>query len=449
MASMLMGHGAALEAEAVLVPAGMTLSFLIDEGHTLPFANGVNAVRMSPQTMLQEGFVMSSKHVEGETVHNHELTVLSSDQRAWYAQVDPEDGTCFYAGEHFPSPIRLCTEPGVDGACATGGEHTCDGLLAMDWTDRDLYWVSCRDAGLGVQYGIGQLPDAPEGALVDERNPPSPFILDARAAAKLLREDRNAFEDFWDNQLSSDEDRAPFLYLLPIKMWVRQRQARQWLAEGTSVRDFYAFLHGHEEIERNVYLHGNASNGVPEPTDLQESYERGRRAYFVEEARAFLDGNGETNFRIWAYELDPASRALLQGDDVLAAALAVDDDAGGEAAQSARYGMTVQDIDWALVQATNETVLKDAAEGSRVPYWQRAEGQLLLGADQPETYRKLIELERDPATEPTGGLPNGHITVVSRGGRTSHGKLAVSGNCNRAAVKEWIGAFSRKSISFT
>src|ERR1700722_16330451 len=140
MTTLLMGHGA-IEDDDVTVPEGWSISFLTDEGNSLPFYNGVGFV-LNQADLLRGGFSPYGPYTGKTVIKNRSIEILKSHQRAWYAQVDQEDGSCRYAGEHFTAPVYLCNNP-ADCAGKDGGAHNCGGIFGMDWPDKDLVWVSC------------------------------------------------------------------------------------------------------------------------------------------------------------------------------------------------------------------------------------------------------------------------------------------------------------------
>lgn len=435
MPTLLMGHGGVMTDQAITLPDGWTMSFLIDEARIMPFSNGVGVV-MNIDTLQNEGFALASQHRGGEQIHNHVLHVLTSNQRSWYAQVDPEDGSCRYAGEHFPDGARLCEDPGPDGECANnpGGTHTCGGILSMTWPDPNLVWVSCRqDLDPNVrskpQFTFGSEANDPTNVEKTE------FVDFATDAEKRLRENPDGFATYFDSL--TDEQVAQLLYKLPIRQWTFQRQAHAFLNDGATDEQFYAFIEGQDDTDRGLYMRDR---------DLRAAWERGK---VVRTARDYLDSAGATNFVLYVNEMDPTERALVESYPDLAALLDVgDDDPLSAESQSAKYGMTVDEIDWSMVQAVNEKAIKDTPNNGDVAFWQLPAGEILIGKDQqPETYRKLIELVRDQGAVPTGDKPNGTIKVT-KGGAFSKGGLAVTGATNQDRMRALIKEFSDKTVTF-
>jgi hypothetical protein len=447
MPTLLMGHGQVMTDQRILVPPGFTMSFLIDESRVMPFANGVGVV-MNIETLTQEGFQLSSYHEAGEEISNHALHVLTSNQRSWYAQVDPEDGSCFYAGEDpVTDGVRLCEDPGPGGACAQSGDgtHSCGGLLSMAWGDPNLVWVSCRQ---NPDPSLGWSANKPQNTFGSEANDPgnvqrSEFVDFAEDAWKRLRTDPDGFAAYFDGL--ADEEVAQLMYKLQIRKWTFQRHARAWLAQGTTDEQFYAFVQGHDDVDQKLYL--DDPMGYTQPAaDLRAAWERGQ---FVRHARDYREAQGDENFLLYVNGLDQAARTMLEAYPDLAAAMRVPGDATGAQAQSARFGMTVDEIDWGLVQSVNEKAVKETPDGGQVAFWQLPTGEVLIGgAEQPETYRKLIELVRDGTANPSGNQPNGSITVTKGGLRTGAGKLEVTGATDRATMQAWLEAFSDKRITF-
>ena len=431
MPSLLMGHGSVLTDEMVTLPDGMSIKFLIDEARLMPFSNGVGVV-MNIKSLQDEGFSLASEHEGGETIHNHALHVLTNNQRSWYAQVDPEDGSCYYAGEHFTDGLRLCEDPGPDGQCEVGGVHTCGGLLSLTWNDPNLVWVSCRqDASPDVR-------SKPQTTFGSEANDPanvqqSDYVAFAEDVEKRLKADPAGFAAYFDKL--TDTQIAQVMSKLPIRKWSFHRQARAWLQGGATEEQFYAFVQGQDQVDQTLYKDAD---------DLYAAWGRGK---FVREATEYLAKAGPENFVIFANDLDQASRTILKDYPDLAAAMKTDAGTTSAESVSARFGMTADQIDWSMVQAVSEKAIKDTADQGTVAFWQLPTGEVLIGENQPETYRKLIELVRDGEANPSGAQPNGTITVV-KGTRTSTGELRVTGATDRATMRSWIGAFSDKTVRF-
>jgi hypothetical protein len=440
MPTLLMGHGQVMTDQPITLPDGFSMSFLIDEARTMPFANGVGVV-MNIESLKKEGFTLASSHDGGTQIHNHALHVLTSNQRSWYAQVDPEDGSCRYAGEDFPDGARLCEDPGPAGKCVQnpGHVHTCGGILGLSFQDPNLVWVSCRQDADPKVWSKGQQ------TFGSEANDPtnvqtSEFTTFAAAADKRLRDDPANFATFFDTL--SDEQIAQLMYKLPIRQWSFQRQARDWLKGGATDEQFYAMVQGQDDTDQGLYLKDPQSGTKAD--DLRAAFERGK---VVREAREYLEKNGPDNFVIYVNRLFPAKRTIVEGSD-LAGALQVKGDATSAESQSARFGMTVDEIDWSMVQAVNQKALKDAPDGGQVSFWQLPTGEVLIGKDQqPETYRKLIELVRDSVANPTGNKPNGSITVT-KGGAFSRGKLQITGATDQEKMRASISKVSDKSCTF-
>ena len=439
MPTLLMGHGQVLGDQKVIVPDGFTISFLIDAARVMPFSSGVGVV-MNIESLQDEGFSLSSSHEGGEEISNHLLGVLTSNQRSWYAVVDPEDGSCKYAAEHFTDELRLCEDPGPTGQCAQneGGAHTCGGLFMVADTeswDKDLVWVSCRQDPNPSSFAANK----PQTTFGSEANDPqnvqkSEFADFAASVEKRLRTDPDGFADYFDSL--SDEEVAQVLGKVPVRQWSFTRQARAWLQSGATDEQYYAFVQGQDEFDQGLYTKAD---------DLSDAWERGQ---FVRHARDYLESHGPENFLLYVNGLDGASRTMLEAYPDLASMMSGTGDATSAEAQTARFGMTVDEIDWTMVQGISEKAIKDTPDDGDVEFWQLPTGQVLIGKNQqPETYRKLIELVRDGEANPTGNVPNGTITVT-KGGITSSGKLDVTGATDEATMAAWIGEFSDKKVRF-
>ncbi len=180
--------------------------------------------------------------------------------------------------------------------------------------------------------------------------------------------------------------------------------------------------------------------------ELKEAWQRGK---VVRTAREYLDSAGAANFVFYVNEMDPTERSLVEAYPDLAALLDVGDDPLSAKSQSAKYGMTVDEIDWSMIQAVNEKAIKDTPNNGEVAFWQMLSGEVLIGKDQqPETYRKLIELVRGGGGVPTGARPNG-VMKVTKGGAFSKGTLAVTGATDQDRMRALIKEFSDKVVTFS
>ncbi len=96
--------------------------------------------------------------------------------------------------------------------------------------------------------------------------------------------------------------------------------------------------------------------------------------------------------------------------------------------------------------AWNEAIVKDLDEGDSEKYWQDGE-HLVIGEQQAPAWRMAIEAANgvDP---PTGDSFTGWLTMRARGSTLSAGRITVNGNCDQAAFKDAVRAFSNKRIDF-
>lgn len=432
MPTLLMGHGGQITGEKVVVPAGYSIRFLTDDGKSLPFYNGVGLV-LNYETLLEGGFSLYGPYEGGEEVDNHVIAPLESFTRAWYAQVDPENDTCFYAGEDFEQN-KLCNDPAqclANGRERAGEDasdqevrdavvHTCGGLLSMTWDDPDLVWVSCRYVPQqGSQRTLGDQGDATFADLGDE------------AVAQLSALGPDGFASYYD--ALDDERKAIVLSKVAVLTWLWQRTGRYHLA-ANGEESFYAYCAGLEDPrERDWTL---------EAPDLRVAYDRGK---VVREAREYLRSSGPDSFAAWFRDLDPYYQALLAADPEMATALAERSRAAGQAG-AAVPTVSWADVDWPSVTRINQAVLKDLDVGGEVPYWLVKDG-LLVGSEQPASYRRLFERLRgdDPAD---GDHPTGTITMRSRGGLSSAGHIDVTGCDDPAVFKAAVSEFSKKEVRF-
>jgi hypothetical protein len=116
-----------------------------------------------------------------------------------------------------------------------------------------------------------------------------------------------------------------------------------------------------------------------------------------------------------------------------------------EVSQPKAEEVKLADIDAATVKSINEAVLKDLPADQSLPYWQNGP-YLILGGMQSAAWRMAIE--RANGLNPDGDQGNGLVTMVSRGGALSSGKISVNGKYERDAFKSAIREFSNKDIDF-
>jgi hypothetical protein len=432
MASLLMGHGGQISGEKVIVPAGFSIRFLTDNGQSLPFYNGVGLM-LNYDTLVDGGFSLYGPYDAGDEVDNHIIGPLESFTRAWYAQVDPENGTCFYAGEHFDEN-KLCNDPAqcLENARQRAGEdatpeeiraavvHTCGGLFSITWNDPDLVWVSCRYVpGQGSQRTLGDQGNVAFADFADE------------AVQQLATLGPEGFATFYD--ALDDEQKSIVLSKVPVLKWLWQRTGRYHLTENGE-ESFYAFCNGLEDKrERDWTL---------EAADLKAAYDNGK---VIREAREYLKSAGAEAFAAWFRDIDPYYQSLITADSEMSTALADRNRAAGEVG-GAVPEMAWDDVDWSSVTRINEAIVKDLDEGGQVPYWLVKDG-LLIGTEQPLTYRRLFEHLRG-ADSADGNHPTGYITMKSKGSLTSTGSISVTDCDDPVVFKAAIRQFSKKDVKF-
>jgi hypothetical protein len=226
MPTLLMGHGGSDPSQKVVVPTGYSISFLVDDGAELPFYNGVGVVLNADQ-LEAGGFTLDGPYGAGDLISNHSIFELNGTQRAWYAHVDPEDGTCFYAGQDFDSGLALCTDPGPGSQCSED-HHTCGGIFSVTWPDTELVWVSCRytPGGAGSQRTIGGAPSE----FTD-------FIDEVWDKWQNLSEPE--FATYFDSLPA--EKTAMAIWPFEIQAWSYRRQIRSFMDDpATTDETFYA-----------------------------------------------------------------------------------------------------------------------------------------------------------------------------------------------------------------
>jgi hypothetical protein len=411
MSTLLMGHGGSDPGEKVPVPKGFTISFLVDDGNELPFYNGVGVV-LDSEKLQQGGFTLDGPYGEGELVSNHVIESLNSTQRAWYAQVDPEDGTCFYAGESFDSGLALCTDPGPDSQCSEDA-HTCGGIFAISWADPDLVWVSCRytPGGAGVQTGIaGQESDY------------DTFMNDLWQKFTTLSDDD--FGTFFDGL--TPEQVAQAMSYKDIEGWSYRRQGRAFMNDpSTTDETWYAFVKGQDAPE--YYL---------SDADMKQKYDYGK---FMRDARDYLQSAGSEAFSVWFGGVDQAGQDMILKDDEMAQALAE----GGSARQqgSSAAAATLTDEDLEAIAGVNRDNVKDLDDRESVSYVVGGFA-LLIGDGHDQAHVDYVNGQQDKA---------GGSVTVRKGGITSAGSLTFTGcpPAKQSVAQSAVERFSDKSVRFS
>ena len=410
MPTLLMGHGGSNPAEKVPVPTGYTISFLVDDGRELPFYNGVG-VMLDSEKLQQGGFTLDGPYGEGDLVSNHWIDSLNSTQRAWYAQVDPEDGTCFYAGEQFDSGLALCTDPGPDSQCSEE-HHTCGGIFAISWPDTNLVWVSCRftpGAG-GVQTGIaGQVSDY--DTVVGE------------VWQKFQTLSDGDFASYFDTL--TPEVIAQAMSYKAIEAWSYRRQARAFMDDpATTDETWYAFVKGQDNPQ--YYLDDPA---------MKEKYDWGK---FMRDARDYLESAGSEAFSTWFGGVDQGGQDMILKDSQMAQALAEGGTARQRAASTA--AATLDDGDLEAIAGINRANVKDLDDRESANYV--AGGfAVLVGDGHDQAHVDYVNAQQDRCA--------GRVTV-RKGGLTSAGSLTFTGcpPAKQSVVQAAVERFSDKSVRF-
>jgi hypothetical protein len=306
--------------EDVDVPEGITISFLTDEGESLPFYNGIGFM-LNQADLVRGGFQAYGPEVGPTTIKNRELHPLKDHQRAWYAQVDPEDGSCQYAGEHFDAPIKLCNDP-AQCAANPGGVHTCGGLFSFSWGDPDLVWVSCQAApGGGVQEGLGETGDTQYSEFVDQ---------------VVTRFENRASDDEFGSYFDTltPEQVAMVMVDRSVRGWSYRRQGREFLRENGD-EAYYAMVESYADL---AYLYKDVDE------DLDDAWVRGR---FIRQSREYFGGVTPDEFRQWYETLDPADKQLIVNDAEMAPVL------------QQGPGNLDAPVDWDAVAARNQEALAE------------------------------------------------------------------------------------------
>ena len=321
----------------------------------------------------------------GDVVSNYELGAFEDSAMAEHiaSLSSRTGGKPYFIGSDLPDPLKLCTD--AEACQETYPHHAddCQGLFALVAED-DIHTVSCR--GVAGEDGDTTYEVGGSGDLYDELSEESDRIK------------------AW---LGSDPEAA-------IAYWETLTEATRVQLTGIDV-----------ELEEQVQAYYDAG-GASTPAALVQ-------------ARQYLADAGEGSFYDWVAGMDHKQQGMILGEDDLKAAY--------ERERARRNkSITWEEVDWGFVQSLNQRLLKDTEKGQSLPFWQ-AGAALLLGTEQPPTYRRLFE-QLGGNSDGDGNAPNGQVTVLSRGGALSHGEIEVTGDYDQAPFKAAIRQFSEKKISF-
>jgi hypothetical protein len=322
----------------------------------------------------------------GQLIPNYVLSAFEDSALAEHMATESSatGAKPYYVGIDLPDPVQLCSDPEECQKTYPLHADSCEGVFGKVAED-EILSVSCRV--------LSTDEDAP-GTDVMEGS--TDFMEELRDEARRIQA--------W---LASDPQDA-------IAYWESLTDATKVQLTGVSL-----------ELEEDIAAYYDAG-GASTPTAILQ-------------ARKYLADAGEGSFYDWVAGMDAKQRQFVLAEDDLEAAF--------EREEARRNkSITWDEVDWGFVQSLNERLLKDTDKGESLPFWQAGAG-LLLGTEQPPTYRRLFErLRGEPDGD--GDAPNGRVTVLSRGSGLSHGEIEVTGDYDQAAFKQAIRQFSKKGITF-
>jgi putative adhesin Stv-like protein len=322
----------------------------------------------------------------GQLIPNYVLSAFEDSALAEHMTTESSatGAKPYYVGIDLPDPVQLCSDP--EECQKTYPQHadSCEGVFGKVAED-EILSVSCRVLSGDDDAGA---TDVMEGStdFMDE-----------------LREEANRIQAW----LASDPQAA-------IAYWESLTDATKVQLTGVNV-----------DLEEDVAAYYDAGG---------ESTPRA-----VLQARQYLADAGEGSFYDWVAGLDAKQQEFILGETDLEAAF--------EREKARRNkSITWDEVDWGFVQNLNQRLLKDCDKGGSLPFWQAGAG-LLLGTEQPPTYRRLFEQLRGNA-DGDGEAPSGTVTVLSRGSGLSHGEVEVTGDYDEEAFKQALRQFSQKKVTF-
>jgi hypothetical protein len=322
----------------------------------------------------------------GQLVPNYVLSAFEDSALAEHMTTESSatGAKPYYVGIDLPDPVQLCSDP--EECQKTYPQHadSCEGVFGKV-AEEEILSVSCR-------------------VLSSDTDPAGTDVMEGSTDFMDELRDEAARIQAW---LASDPQAA-------IAYWESLTDATKVQLTGVNV--------GLEEDIAAYYDAGGESTATA-----------------VLQARRYLADAGEASFYDWVVGLDDTQQAFILSTDDLSAAY--------ERERARRNkSITWDEVDWGFVRNLNEKLLKDTDEDGTLPYWQAGSG-LLLGTEQPPTYRRLFEQLRGDY-QGDGDAPSGTITVVARGGALSTGEIRVTGDYDEAPLKAAIREFSKKKVTF-
>jgi hypothetical protein len=435
------------------VPAGTTVVMYSDFDMNLATPNALVAI-------VNGRFANPRESVTGPAaIANYQLFTQDDGFVARWLALGGEGGVPIrFVGidPQLPDQVRLCGDP---DACAAAGSHQCNGVLAKV-VDSQIVLLACRgyvgDADGGMNMEFGSDADDPLSGVTSEMGQwISGFLgrakADPAAAARefdALPQGTLALVSTFPALTRWVEARSTADYATAgdVDQAVGQLQSSGGLAEVvTWLDEVPAYGQAVAALARSQpEAFGRATMARPTVGNALAGSAQVQQAYFVAIGRTILADQGDTAFADWYRQLSPDWRTAMRRDDGLRQAserLGMD----APSAPTARP-VTIADVDWGVVQAMNERLLKDSDEGESFPYWQRG-AQVIIGDQQSAAWRRAVEAANgvDPAD---GSSPTGTITMAEKGGTFSRGTLRVTGSTDAAGMRTAIAAFSNKTVEF-
>ncbi|HSV67511.1 MAG TPA: hypothetical protein VLJ59_16600 [Mycobacteriales bacterium] len=382
MTVFVVGHGS-YEAvgRSTFVPRGVEVHFHANFDESLPITLGMRVVAT--------GAVGGSREWYGELepVPNYTLSGLTDQQRASYAQVDPENGTLYVVGDHLPAPTMLCT--GDAKTCdPQTGRHGCGGILGRLAGQQPIHLVACRtERAAGLARQAAKQPQPYTNVLGGGEGDPSFHDRMRRLWASFkekLQTDPDEAARLFD--ALPEENKAYVLQNPTARNWSHVRQARRFKAE-----------HGAAALYRFY---------VSQPADVQEAIDADPAlAQQVDLIRRLLatfrdpNRNDASRAAAWARMTNQERTNLMAADTTgwiynwatapRAGQPAADKPTGSQPASSqpakgqpsgSQPGAGRPAVDRPVVDRHNGAVLYGVAYGEHVPFVQAGD-LLLVGED--------------------------------------------------------------------
>jgi hypothetical protein len=394
VATIVKGHGARVDDKETFVPTGTTVKMY--SGFDVDLATSAALVGIASGS-----FASPVDSATGPNpIANYQL--FTQDDRfyaQWVAMGQASSNPIWWVGQDLDDQIRLCNE---DGTCdASTGTHDCSGVFGQVHAP-EIVLLACRghvgteDGGVSTGYGSdAEHPLSEFDSEMDEWF--GKFITRATADPDAAEREYDALPQGTQALALASGSGNAFAY----GRWVRR------YALDDNLDDLFTHFRTNVANVQNImwWLDNVAPYG--QALDAAVARHPGNFKDFVEEVG------------------DPWQAALMARPAISTAIHGVVNAEG-------------ETIDWGDFEDRNRDYVKNLGEGAGAAFWQHGE-TLVIGGQYRSPYGTRI-LE--------AGGAEGTLTMVSRGGTLSRGKVQVTGAADQDAFRRAFARLSQKSVEF-